>query len=166
MPIWFAAAWPTRGYCSPRGSTDDGCLSALSPTGTISWLRSIAGTGHSITAYCAPPHWSSVSARVPRRHRSGLACTLNASLSFIPAGQHFDAGLMDIAPTVLHLMGVPVPEETDGRVLLDLFAESAPIRKREICTEPLGIEGEKANEYTVDELAEIEEQLRGLGYIG
>ena len=63
-------------------------------------------------------------------------------------------------------MGVPVPEETDGRVLLDLFAGSAPIRKREICTEPLGIGGEKANEYTVDELAEIEEQLRGLGYIG
>ena len=32
-----------------------------------------------------------------------------------------DAGLLDIAPTVLHLLGVPVPDDMDGRVLTEML---------------------------------------------
>lgn len=31
------------------------------------------------------------------------------------------ACLIDMAPTLLHLMGQPVPDDMDGRVLVDLF---------------------------------------------
>ena len=32
-----------------------------------------------------------------------------------------NAGLLDIAPTVLHLLGVPVPDDMDGRVLTEIL---------------------------------------------
>lgn len=84
----------------------------------------------------------------------------------IPAGRSLDAGLMDIAPTVLHLMGVPVPEEADGRVLLDLFKEEAEPRRRPVVQESAGIGQGVGEPYTAEELAQVEQQLRDLGYLG
>jgi predicted AlkP superfamily phosphohydrolase/phosphomutase len=37
-----------------------------------------------------------------------------------------DAALLDIAPTVLHLLGVPVPSDMDGRVLTELLGPTVP----------------------------------------
>jgi predicted AlkP superfamily phosphohydrolase/phosphomutase len=84
----------------------------------------------------------------------------------IPAGRRLDAGLMDIAPTVLHLVEAPVPKEADGQVLLDLFEEGSELQHRPVVQEPAGI-GQGAKEtYTAEELAQIEKQLRNLGYLG
>jgi len=77
-----------------------------------------------------------------------------------------DAGLMDIAPTVLHLAGAPVPEEADGRVLLDLFEEGSEPRRRSIQREPAELAQEAGEAYTEEELAQVEKQLRDLGYLG
>ncbi len=45
----------------------------------------------------------------------------------------FDLGrvsILDIAPTILHLMDIPVPTDMDGRVLTEIFREgSAPARR-------------------------------------
>ncbi len=41
-------------------------------------------------------------------------------------GQPLDAALLDIAPTVLHLLGVPAPGDMDGRVLTELFGQTVP----------------------------------------
>jgi tetratricopeptide (TPR) repeat protein len=42
----------------------------------------------------------------------------------------YGANLLDICPTVLHLFGLPVSEDMDGKVLLDLYAhEPAAIRR-------------------------------------
>ena len=77
-----------------------------------------------------------------------------------------DAGLMDIAPTVLHLLGVPVPEEADGRVLLDLFCEDAEPRRRPVARET-ALGGRSVGQaYTDEEMEQIEKQLRVLGYLG
>lgn len=84
----------------------------------------------------------------------------------IPAGRTMDAGLMDIAPTVLHLAGVPVPEEADGQVLLDLFQEESEPRRRPIQREPAGLAQKAGEAYTEEELAQVEKQLRDLGYLG
>ncbi len=70
------------------------------------------------------------------------------------------ARLVDLAPTILHLAGVPVRPEMDGRVLADIFeatpevtyAETAPDAREET---GLGVE----------ETAEVEERLRSLGYL-
>ena len=40
--------------------------------------------------------------------------------------------IYDIAPTILHLMGVPIPMDMDGRVLKDIFQEESDAAQREI----------------------------------
>src|SRR5262249_52496305 len=44
-----------------------------------------------------------------------------AGPAFRPNAAPRDAVLLDIAPTVLHLLGVPVPDDMDGRVLTELL---------------------------------------------
>ena len=42
----------------------------------------------------------------------------------------YGAGLLDICPTLLHLFGLPVGEDMDGKVLLDIYEESpSPIQR-------------------------------------
>lgn len=81
--------------------------------------------------------------------------------------QH-DASLLDIAPTVLHLAGVPIPEEADGRFLRDIFIPKAEPRQRPLQTRRLGLDNyakDEGAELTPQEQAQIEKQLRDLGYI-
>lgn len=40
--------------------------------------------------------------------------------------------IFDIAPTILHCIGLPVPHDTDGKVLLDIFKEGSEVRRRPI----------------------------------
>ncbi len=50
-----------------------------------------------------------------------------------PGGEIRDVGYLDIAPTVLYLLGYPVPQDLPGRVLTEVleeeFLEKFPIRK-------------------------------------
>jgi predicted AlkP superfamily phosphohydrolase/phosphomutase len=77
------------------------------------------------------------------------------------------ANLLDIAPTVLHLLGVPVPGDMDGRVLSELFdptivpqvGNSEGSNGEHLAPEPV----EAA--YTEEEDAEIQQRLADLGYI-
>lgn len=43
--------------------------------------------------------------------------------------------IMDLAPTILHLFGVPIPRAMDGRVLQELFTASSPFRRAPRFTE-------------------------------
>jgi predicted AlkP superfamily phosphohydrolase/phosphomutase len=70
------------------------------------------------------------------------------------------ADLMDLAPTILHLAGLPVKSEMDGRVLTDILEVPAPVRYEEAQTDLVQEAGLSA-----DETAEVEERLRGLGYL-
>lgn len=79
-------------------------------------------------------------------------------------GRVADARLEDIAPTLLHLEGLPVPDDMDGRVLLELLTEplaSAPVRVGAAG----GTGATAATEYSAEEAAEVEERLRALGYL-
>ena len=77
------------------------------------------------------------------------------------------ASIQDIAPTILHTMGQPVPADMDGRVLADLFSDeymaSFPVRvgspsAAAATTEEIG--------YTKEGEKEIMDRLEGLGYLG
>ena len=75
--------------------------------------------------------------------------------------------ITDVAPTVLYLMGYPIPEDMDGRVI-----EEA-IREDYLQAHPIVFSEEKgefkitpAQAYTPEEAAEIEKELRSLGYMG
>ena len=74
--------------------------------------------------------------------------------------------LMDVAPTMLALMKVPVPEDMDGRVLMEAFRpeflQQNPVTYQQAGTD-YALSCEQA--YTEDQVAEIEERLRGLGYL-
>ena len=52
------------------------------------------------------------------------------------------ASVYDIAPTVLHLLGLPVPGQMDGRVLKDAFEQSSEPAQREV-TRRGGTDGER-----------------------
>lgn len=49
-----------------------------------------------------------------------------------------DAKIFDLAPTYLHLFGLPIPEDMDGQVLTNIFREDSDARKRKIAKERMG----------------------------
>ena len=67
------------------------------------------------------------------------------------------ANLMDLAPTILHLLGLPVRSEMDGRVLTEIMESAGPIRYAE--AEP------QASQETGLDAEDVEEHFRGLGYL-
>jgi predicted AlkP superfamily phosphohydrolase/phosphomutase len=79
-----------------------------------------------------------------------------------------EARIIDLAPTILHIMGLPVPKDMDGHVLTELFTLSFQKRHAVTFDGEEGIEEGKPEEkvYSPNEEAEIEERLRGLGYLG
>ena len=103
---------------------------------------------------------------------------------FLALGKHIkqsfqiqDANIVDLFPTVLFAMGIPIPEDVDGRILTGIFKEdfirhnqtkinrqqeTADYMQTQACTER-----SEPNEstYSDSEAALIEERLKGLGYI-
>jgi predicted AlkP superfamily phosphohydrolase/phosphomutase len=74
------------------------------------------------------------------------------------------ASLQDVTPTILHLSGLPVPDDMDGNVLRSALAEphaSRPVSHVEGAGDAQG----PAATYTDQEAEEIEERLSALGYL-
>lgn len=85
----------------------------------------------------------------------------------IRAARLSGARIIDVAPTVLHLMNLPVPDDFDGRVLSDAIAPEA-IRARPIRSVPATESSrpeEQDRELSPEEADSIREQLRNLGYL-
>jgi len=79
-----------------------------------------------------------------------------------------DARIVDITPTVLYLLGLPLSADLDGRVLTEALTESflqqSTIQYR--TAPPVEIAQPQAGEtYSEDEAQEIAERLRMLGYL-
>jgi predicted AlkP superfamily phosphohydrolase/phosphomutase len=72
-----------------------------------------------------------------------------------------DPSLIDLAPTILHTLGLAVPPDMDGRVLTELFTDS---RKVEIGGSAVQDET-RSSGYSDEEEEEVVERLRDLGYI-
>ena len=81
-------------------------------------------------------------------------------------GQHLKpAHLMDIAPTLLYLMGCEVPKDMDGQVLKELFEEGF-LMKHPITFAEAAPEGDRpAVDISADDQMAILNRLKGLGYI-
>lgn len=78
------------------------------------------------------------------------------------------AHITDIAPTILYLLGLPVPNDMDGKVITSCIKEEYlkenPIQLSEYKSSALkDTDGEKI--YTEQEKKQLEEALKGLGYI-
>jgi predicted AlkP superfamily phosphohydrolase/phosphomutase len=75
------------------------------------------------------------------------------------------ARLIDMAPTILHLMGQPVPEDMDGRVLEELFEPAFIAGNPVQVGVSEGSDGGQGGQYSAEEAAIVEERLKALGYI-
>jgi len=84
----------------------------------------------------------------------------------VPAGVVLpEASLLDLAPTILHYMGLPVPKYMDGRVLTEAFSDAFnaanPVQFHDVdLTGGAGSGG-----VSVEEEALVMEKLRDLGYV-
>jgi predicted AlkP superfamily phosphohydrolase/phosphomutase len=76
------------------------------------------------------------------------------------------ARLIDIAPTLLHLLGVPVPEDMDGKVLTNIFHPDFLSTHAVRAGVASGTsEAGRATGYTDEETAKVEKRLQALGYL-
>ncbi|RJS86299.1 hypothetical protein CW713_00450 [Methanophagales archaeon] len=62
--------------------------------------------------------------------------------------------ILDLAPTILHMYNVPVPEDMDGKVLKEIFKGNSEPRRREVKYQRAGKEG--------GERGKIKERIRKL----
>jgi predicted AlkP superfamily phosphohydrolase/phosphomutase len=77
------------------------------------------------------------------------------------------AQVVDIAPTILALMSTPVPDDMDGKILIEAlteeFVNSGAVTYQEGAQTTEEDSGKKG--YTDDEAERVRERLRNLGYI-
>jgi predicted AlkP superfamily phosphohydrolase/phosphomutase len=78
------------------------------------------------------------------------------------------ARILDLAPTILYLMGTPVPADMDGRVLEQAFQSTYLREHQATYMGPVDADDERApvdRGYSEEDAALVEERLRSLGYI-
>jgi predicted AlkP superfamily phosphohydrolase/phosphomutase len=88
----------------------------------------------------------------------------------VKTGQRIEeASIMDLAPTVLYLSGLPIPQDMDGKVLTEIFTDSHlranPVVFTERGQDPIPQLETVQTFYSDEEREELEARLRGLGYI-
>ena len=111
------------------------------------------------------------------RHRpTGVLAAAGAGIA---AGRRIEgARIIDVAPTVLYALDLPIPDDMDGRPLLEIFDDeyqaSHPVQYAPAVQETdltglgpmngISVKPVRSTESTEEE-AEMERRLRGLGYI-
>jgi arylsulfatase A-like enzyme len=76
------------------------------------------------------------------------------------------ARIIDVAPTILHVMGSAVPEDMDGRVLKEIFEPNSTLATRDVRYEKV-VERKDMSEFIMskDDQEKVEARLRQLGYL-
>ena len=89
------------------------------------------------------------------------------------AGQGINAGvtlseasIMDLAPTILYAMGIPIPSDMDGRILTEAFTSDHLSAVQAQYSDELSERPTGEDQYSLEDEEEIRERLRGLGYVG
>ncbi|HSN76953.1 MAG TPA: alkaline phosphatase family protein [Anaerolineae bacterium] len=88
-----------------------------------------------------------------------------AGPGILPGQAISDARIVDLAPTILHLLGVAAPAAMDGRVLTEALTPAATSRQP-TASGTARRELRSVGDLTPAEQSHIEAQLRGLGYLG
>ncbi|MGD9635162.1 MAG: tetratricopeptide repeat protein, partial [Pirellulales bacterium] len=110
----------------------------------------------------------------PREGRSGpvdwhrpFGIFAGTGPGFTPGCRVYGASIMDIAPTVLHLLGLPAAYDMPGRVLAEVLSGTAPAERIESWEEIPGSCGMYPAEMRVDpaEARAVLDQLVALGYV-
>jgi predicted AlkP superfamily phosphohydrolase/phosphomutase len=88
----------------------------------------------------------------------------------IQNGHHLrDARLVDLAPTILHLMGRPIPSDLDGRVLSEAltpdYAGPWETETTPSAQDPSDLPADVDDDLSTEDKDLVIERLRGLGYV-
>lgn len=85
----------------------------------------------------------------------------------IAAGRRLEgAQIVDVAPTALHLMALPVPDHMDGQVLQRIFADDSRPAQLPVTHETVNGTGQgQTTAYSAEEEQQVKERLRQLGYL-
>lgn len=75
-----------------------------------------------------------------------------------------DAQIVDVAPTILQLLNLPIPEHVDGRVLAEAFRERPQEAAREVAP-ATATSADSDDPYSAEDEEAVKERLRQLGYI-
>jgi predicted AlkP superfamily phosphohydrolase/phosphomutase len=101
---------------------------------------------------------------------SQMAATHRKNGVFFAWGPSVDSGVSldgatvaDVAPTVLHGLGEPVPADADGRVLSEIFAPDSAAAQNRVREREYAESGEV--EERDDDFGDVEARLQGLGYM-
>lgn len=108
----------------------------------------------------SPVRWLS-RRRIEGTHR--LEGMLTVCGEHVKAGATLEANIVDIAPTVLAGLGLPVPVDMEGRVIKEIFDREVTVQY-----EPphKHVKDEKAEEvYTAKQRETLEKRLADLGYL-
>jgi predicted AlkP superfamily phosphohydrolase/phosphomutase len=112
------------------------------------------GYGFSFTVADTPPEMSEEGTH---RH-NGVLLMQGDSLAY-PAALR--PNLIDVTPTILHMLGLPVPQDMDGTVLEEVLADGRPVQFEDSDSNPV----EEPQRYDPQESELIEQRLKGLGYL-
>jgi hypothetical protein len=83
----------------------------------------------------------------------------------VRAGLYLEgARIIDLAPTILHVLGVPAPADMDGRVLEEIFTPAGrlPLEAQPAAAAPPEAPGDG---YSAADEAAIAARLKALGYV-
>jgi predicted AlkP superfamily phosphohydrolase/phosphomutase len=115
--------------------------------------------------YAGPISYAALEGLSGRHEKTGI---LLVSGPPIRPGASIRADIVDLCPTILHLLDVPVPHDLDGRVLWEIFTPEfqggRPVRVAMPVTAPLRTRS-RADGYTDEQRQRVEERLRRLGYL-
>ena len=149
--------------------TDAGTLSAFELNTRLSALRAYYPFLHSLTGTLVNESWRAdhivfVVTQTGRLHDSGGAvAALGPGLS---RGARAEASVLDVAPTILHALGVPIARDLDGHVIDTLFESSFlasnPVRFVDTYGPRDGVSAVRTGT-PLDQ--EVIERLRSLGYV-
>ena len=115
------------------------------------WVRTKLGPGRA---------WVEPDANLPGTHRPEGVVSLCAP--GIAAGRTLDANLRDVTPTILALLGRPIPNHIEGKPLACVTATARADAPSALIPAP---HAPSEFEYTAEEQAIIEQRLADLGYL-
>ena len=81
------------------------------------------------------------------------------------AGTELSAAITDIAPTVLYLLGEPIPADLEGRLLTEAIDRDLLDREPPEYVDAVELELGAPRPYDAEGVAEVEDRLRSLGYL-
>lgn len=108
-----------------------------------------------------PSHWATP---VSGSHRNKGIMIMKGE-PFRRGEQVEQSRIYDVAPTILHFLGLPVPEDLDGKVLEQVFTEEFLKTSVPWTAKPSERSNIAESEYSDEDKELLEERLRGLGYL-